>query len=469
MCDNGGKQELAPEDEPEEFVFVLMRASFVHLADVHLGYEQYGSRERFHDFGKAFRRILQDAIARRVDFVVIAGDLFNRRAIDAQTLMQAHEALRMLKDAGIPAVGIEGNHDRSFYREGTSWMQFLAWEGLVRLLDPLWSGGTPVLKSWDEDHEHAGYVDFHDGRLRVYGLPWYGASTVRMIEGLAAALTAARGAEDAAGVEYRLLLLHTGLEGEVLHMHGLPTWAQFQPLRPLVDYVALGHVHKPYEKENWLFNPGSTETWSAEEVAWERGYYYVTVDTDAARANPDQPRHRPEHVRNRQRPFYRYQFRVDGLPDAERLYERFERFCASEAESQDNRGAKPVVEISLHGTLLFDVGLLDQARLEETAKRCFDPLIVRVPNYTQDRESAIEADSDELDRANWHRLEQRIFGELLARDVRFEARRDEWARLLAELKQMALNGEPAEAIAGRLQTAWAELAAAVEGERSPSS
>jgi exonuclease SbcD len=436
-----------------------MRASFLHLADVHLGYEQYGLKARFYDFGLAFQRILSDAIARRVDFVVIAGDLFNKRAIDAQTLMQA-EALKMLKDAGIPAVAIEGNHDRSYYREGTSWLQYLAWADLLILLDPAWSDGLLALTSWRDDPNHAGYVDFCAGRLRVYGLPWYGASTTRMIEGLTEALQAARAAEDAAGVEYRLLVLHTGLEGEVPHMHGLPTWAQFQPLRPLVDYVALGHIHKPYEKENWLFNPGSTETWSAEETAWDRGYYYVTIDTDAARSEPERPKHWPQHIQNRRRPFYRYPLRVDGLQDPESLYERLERFCAAAAPPRANGGMKPLVEIGLYGTLLFDVGALDRGRMEEIVTRHFDALLARIPINTQDRESDIAEDEEGLDRANWHRLEQRIFAELLARDARFEPRQDDWSRLLAELKEMALRGDAPESIAGRLRERWEELSPA---------
>ncbi|HXZ05332.1 MAG TPA: hypothetical protein VEH81_10885 [Ktedonobacteraceae bacterium] len=45
-----------------------MRASFIHLADTHLGYEQYGVRERFNDFSRAFWDIMDDAANREVDF-----------------------------------------------------------------------------------------------------------------------------------------------------------------------------------------------------------------------------------------------------------------------------------------------------------------------------------------------------------------------------------------------------------------
>ncbi len=125
-----------------------MRASFIHIADTHLGYEQYGVRERFNDFSRAFWDITNEAVKRRVDFVVIAGDLFNKRAIDALTLIHAIEGLKKLKDHSIPVIAIEGNHDRSYYREGTSWLQFLCYQGYITLLAPAMRDGSPVLGAW---------------------------------------------------------------------------------------------------------------------------------------------------------------------------------------------------------------------------------------------------------------------------------------------------------------------------------
>ena len=74
-----------------------MKASFMHIADTHLGYEQYGVRERFNDFSRAFWDIIDDALYREADFLVIAGDLFHKRAIDALTLIHAIEGLKKLK------------------------------------------------------------------------------------------------------------------------------------------------------------------------------------------------------------------------------------------------------------------------------------------------------------------------------------------------------------------------------------
>ncbi len=121
-----------------------MRAVFVHTADNHLGYEQYGVKERFNDFTRAFWGIVDDAIARKADLFVIAGDLFNKRAIDARTLMHAQQGLERLRDAGIPAVAIEGNHDRSYYRDGVSWLEFLCWQKLLILLNPYFQRGRPA-------------------------------------------------------------------------------------------------------------------------------------------------------------------------------------------------------------------------------------------------------------------------------------------------------------------------------------
>src|SRR5437588_5721683 len=211
-----------------------MRASFIHIADTHLGYEQYGVRERFNDFSRAFWDIIDDAVHREIDFMVIAGDLFHKRAIDALTLIHAIEGLKKLKARGIPVIAIEGNHDRSYYREGISWLQFLCHQEYLILLAPKMREGAPVLTLWNRETMLGSHVDLLGGRLRVYGLPWQGAATMRTIEGLVQALEAARAGEEAEGIKYRLLMMHTGLEGIVPRIQGLPSMSQFQPLRSCV-------------------------------------------------------------------------------------------------------------------------------------------------------------------------------------------------------------------------------------------
>ena len=442
-----------------------MRASFFHIADTHLGYEQYGVRERFNDFSRAFWDIIDDAIAHDIDFMVIAGDLFNKRAIDAQTLIHAIEGLKKLKERSIPVLAIEGNHDRSYYRDGISWLQFLCYQGYITLLAPVMQNGAPQLAHWQADTMLGSYVDLLDGRLRVYGLPWQGAATNRTMEGMAQALAEAREEEQARGIEYRLLMMHTGVDGEVPRVQGLPTMSQFQALRQYVDYLALGHVHKPYEYDGWIYNPGSTETCSAEEVQWEdRGYYYVEIDTEPSEpvADPAHNKgcyHRAVRLESKRRPYVRRDLRVDGLQEPEELYERLLELCRRESADYKEQQKQPLVQIRLTGTLSFDPGTLDQPRMESIVTDYFQPLYVRIDNYTNDRDYLPDEDGlDGRDRSQWHELERRIFEQLVAGiDDRYLPEREQWSVVLSELKQRALDDEDPAQIAQYLREKRAAL------------
>jgi len=440
-----------------------MRASFIHVADIHLGYEQYGVRERFNDFSRTFWNIMDEAANRRVDFVVIAGDLFNKRAIDALTLIHAIEGLKKLKDKGIPVIAIEGNHDRSYYRDGISWLQFLCHQQYLMLLAPRMREGAPLLTSWEQETMLGSHVDLLRGRLRVYGLPWQGAATLRSMEGLTQALEATRAEEDAAGIEYRLLMMHTGVDSIVPRIQGLPTMAQFQPLRPYIDYLALGHVHKPYEFDGWMYNPGSTETWGAEESAWEdRGYYFVEIDTGDPESviDPGKPArfHHATHFVSKRGPFVRHELRVDGLNEPNALYERLEEYCRREGFAYQADTLPPVVHIHLVGTLSFDAGSLDKKYMEEIVRTHFQPLYLSIDNNTNDQDFLPDGgDIDGRDRSTWHELERRIFEDLVSRDNRYLATKEQWSVVLADLKQMALQKDDPSLIAQFLREKRTEL------------
>jgi exonuclease SbcD len=441
-----------------------MRASFVHLADTHLGYEQYGVRQRFNDFSQVFWDITADALSRNIDFMVIAGDLFHKRAIDALTLIHAIEGLRQLKERGIPVIAIEGNHDRSYYREGISWLQFLCHQGYLILLNPRMQNGAPVIAPWQQETMEGSHVDLLDGRLRVYGLPWQGAATARCIEGTAQALAEARTEEEAAGVEYRLLLMHTGVDGVVPRIQGLPTMSQFQALRPSVDYLALGHVHKPFEFDGWIYNPGSTETVGADEAAWEdRGYYFVEIDTDRTYEQDDVvdglvSRHRATHLVSKRRPFVRMEIPVGSVNEPQELYDLLDRRLRFERPNFEGDLLRPLIQVHLVGTLTFDTGSLDFPYMEKMVYDLLDPLYARVENNTNDQDYIPEnGEIDGRDRATWHELERHIFEDLVSRDNRYLINRDQWSHVLADLKRMALDEDDPAEIARFLREKRAEL------------
>ena len=440
-----------------------MRASFIHIADTHLGYEQYGLRERFNDFSRSFWKIIDDAIDRKIDFMIIAGDLFNKRAIDAQTLIHAIEGLKQLKEHNIPVITIEGNHDRSYYRDGISWLQFLCYQGYIILLAPIMQEGAPLITPWNSENMLGSYVNLVEGKVRVYGLPWQGAAITRSLDGMVQALKDVRAEEDGQGVEYRLLTMHTGVDGMVSRVQGLPTMGQFRQLRDYIDYLALGHVHKPYELEGWIYNPGSLETCSVEEIQWDdRGYYYVEIDTDQSDflIDPMQKarRHRASRIRTQRRPFLRHEMRIDGLEDPQALYARLSEYCQREGKKYTGTEERPLVQISITGTLSFDPGALNQSYMEEMLHEAFQPLHVRIDNNTNDRDYVPDdGDLDGRDRSVWHELERQVFEELVGFDARYLPAKEQWGAVLSELKQQALDEEKPEKIAQFLREKRAAL------------
>ena len=420
-----------------------MRTRFLHAADIHLGYEQYGNKERFNDFARAFFHIVDQAIAEQVEFVILAGDLFHKRAIDPPTLLQAIEGLDRLRSANIRAIGVEGNHEHAHYQSRVSWVEFLAERDLLILLNPEIIEGMPQLASWDGSY--GAYTDLPSD-VRVYGLKYYGASTPRVVEGLAKAL------ERTNRPDYVILIMHAGLEGILPRFSATLTHQQIAPLRPHADYLALGHIHKPYEFDGWIYNPGSPETCSVTEAAWEdRGYYLVEVDTT------HDPKHQAKRIRNQRRPFQRLVKDVDPYHDPTSLYDALRRYLAGEVKHSHD--SQPVVELTLRGTLAFDRHDLDLRRIESLVKKAYDPLHVLVKDATR----TIDFDAPPSS-ASRDEIEREVVRNLLERDIRFRSISTDWTELVLDLKRMALDEAPPRAIIDRLRSRAATLKSDPQGE-----
>lgn len=96
-----------------------MSVRFLHTADVHLGSPLNGlGAEDSHIQDKlrdatyeAFQRLIDLAIDRDVEFLVLSGDLYDRESRSVRANQFAAEQFRRLADADIPAYLIYGNHD----------------------------------------------------------------------------------------------------------------------------------------------------------------------------------------------------------------------------------------------------------------------------------------------------------------------------------------------------------------------
>jgi DNA repair exonuclease SbcCD nuclease subunit len=105
--------------------------TLLHTADTHLGYRQYHRPEREADFREAFYEVIEAAIARDVDAVVHAGDLFNSSRPGIEALSDALEGLKRLAAADIPFLSIVGNHDGTRDRQ---WLDVFASLGFATRL-----------------------------------------------------------------------------------------------------------------------------------------------------------------------------------------------------------------------------------------------------------------------------------------------------------------------------------------------
>jgi DNA repair protein SbcD/Mre11 len=243
---------------------------FIHAADIHLGYRQYNHPERFKDFGTAFQRVVDCAIQEKVQVCVIAGDLFHKSSIDPATLIQAESELSRLRDNNITTIAISGNHDRPRYGQAKTWLDYLAARGLLTLLETKEDGKLVV--------GGQSYVDI-DG-VRFIGMPWYGGSTRIVLEAIADELPHI----EWEGIHYSVFMAHTAIEGQMLDMPDMLRYEDIEPLRDYVHYLALGHLHKPYEAPSnapWIYNPGAVENNSFDEARFGgKGAFVVTIDDD---------------------------------------------------------------------------------------------------------------------------------------------------------------------------------------------
>lgn len=394
-----------------------MPTTFLHMADVHLGYWQYQSDERLKDFSRVFQQAIDEAITHQVDFVLIAGDLFHKAAINPQTLLQAKRPLDKLRAANIPAIAITGNHDGLRYGNRFSWLDYLSADGCLTILKPDFSS-KGQLEFTPSNGKAGAYIDIKG--VRVIGLPYLGASTPSILTELPDILAGLP--QDG---HFNVLMCHFGLEGEVPNLNGAIGHNLIAPLKKHVHYLALGHVHKPVARDGWIYNPGSLEACGMDERSWHGGWYHVTVDATS---------HEARHVRSKRRPLHRIPFEVDRYDTPNKLYDGLRKDLVAYQKAIKLGEKKPVVQVWLDGVLAFDRHDLDTRFIEEMIVEVLDPLKAMVRNNTRATEYEVVMD-ERLDRAE---LERSVFADLIVRDSRYRDQADRWADLMLEVKNMVL-------------------------------
>jgi len=386
--------------------------NFIHASDFHLGYSQYGLEERFRDYARAFQSVIKYAIDHRVEFILISGDLFHKRNINAPTYLQAYKVLCELKERSpsTQVYAIEGNHDLAFHQDGKSWLEILNSQGLLRLMR---------LKEGDGVKLMGDCVELEN--VRIFGVRYLGSNTSSIIPQIADEI---RKITSASGEKFTVLMMHFGMEGQVKQAEaGEIPYSSLMPLKEVVDYLALGHYHMQYEIDSWIFNPGSIEMISMNEYGLPKGFYHVR-DSGAKLITP------------MTRPVRRIKLDIGGIANPDALYSNIGNILKKQpANLSDN---KPLVELLLYGELNFPKSDINIDHVKNMLEEEFKPLACEVKIEKSNSQYTInEGDVRGLSR---EQIEQRVFSERVKLDARFKDNVDAIVNTMIDVKKKAAAG-----------------------------
>jgi exonuclease SbcD len=232
---------------------------FIHAADIHLdsplaGLSAY--RDSPTDLLRtatrdAFSNLVSEAISEKVDFIIIAGDLYDGNWKDYNTGVFFSREMGRLNVSGIPVFLVYGNHDAES-------------EMTKKLSLPPNVFAFQSSKAQTHRIEHL--------KVALHGQSFKNAAT---LDNLAVGYPAPIDGWLNIGV------LHTALEGYAAHASYAPC-SLAELLAKKYDYWALGHVHEHavLHTNPWVVFPGNLQGRHIRETG-ARGAVLVTTDEDS--------------------------------------------------------------------------------------------------------------------------------------------------------------------------------------------
>ncbi len=254
---------------------------FIHASDIHLGCQQYRNQNRADDFIRAFGEILALSVEHGVDFIILGGDVFTSLEMLPGKLLEIIDMLTEFKErtrGKILIIAIEGNHDiRKFSyglrlsKRGQSWIKLISSLGLIILLDVnLDDSPEELFQLYDSRLKKGGKIQIKN--VMIYGIQFIGQDPVKYLPKIKNAIKKENGI-------YNILLQHYGIKGKMKNVPGMKL-ENIEVLRDRVNYLALGHFHRQFIVDDWIYNPGSSEAASWIDSTFKRGIFYVEVFND---------------------------------------------------------------------------------------------------------------------------------------------------------------------------------------------
>lgn len=234
--------------------------SFVHAADLHLDSPFAALNVDNPDLAsilhsatfEAFDRVIQLCLEEQVDFLLVAGDVYDGSDRSLRAQVKFRDGLQRLHEAGIRSFVIHGNHDPL-----DGWSSTLEWPSGVHVFG-----------------EHLETTEVkRDGSLlaRVQGISYPKRDERRNLSLLFHPTDSA----------FHIALLHANVGSDTGHEPYAPCTLE-DLMKSQMDYWALGHVHSQRVLSAHLpfvVYPGNTQGRNIKETG-EKGCYLVKVGED---------------------------------------------------------------------------------------------------------------------------------------------------------------------------------------------
>lgn len=430
-------------------------SKFVHIADLHLGKRQYNLHERYNDYFRAFKWILNFALNEEVDFLLIAGDIFDHKNIGPSVLSELFHIIRNFKDncfeklkRNIPLICIEGNHDNPIY-SAHSWMSFLADLDLIVLLTGKYDKQSKTFRfdEYSDKTHRGGMIEIND--MRIYGLPYFGSFTSQLFPAIKNAIPKSTS-------KINLLMMHFGIEGQDKIKPGVKLSQSLNLLQENVDYLALGHYHKQYtlpSETPWIFNPGSLETNDFSELSFKRGAfiaeisgkeYYQQQITAIECDNGDED---PTSIPNR-KIIAVSPINIEETDNFDKsidlILDHLQKWGVSLLDSKPVIPKSdlncPIVFFSIKGEIGYSRLEIDLNKLRNAIKKKFALLDVRI--FTRDLFSKIDQSQVGLEEMTVDEIEKEIILSIIEENSQFNPIKDQVLALMSDIKAQLTQRRP---------------------------
>jgi len=267
----------------------------IHFADLHLGVEAYGHinpesglSSRLEDFLRALDRLVDFALAEKVDLVLFCGDAYKTREPSQTQQREFAKRIKRLSEAGIPLFMVTGNHDLP---------NAMGRATATEIFETL---SVPNVNVVNKPGIHR--VKTASGEIQIAALPWVRRSALlaredtrnldftKINERLQQILTDVI-SQQAARLDPALpaiLAAHVWVLNAKLGTEKSMSIGQEHMLllssmaNPAFDYVALGHIHKSQvlKEDPPTVYSGSLERLDFGDENDEKGFYLIEIVTD---------------------------------------------------------------------------------------------------------------------------------------------------------------------------------------------